>query len=830
MPIQISLSNAIGALQGLVGGGPGPGPNPPYTPPLDTYPAAAAYSVRLLNSSYSGPCVEAYRFSDGATQDIGFDANGLINEADILSFDDGGGVGVSIWYDQSGNGLDAPTNVAATASNVMRISDGSTVDKNGEFIGLYNPTANSGKTHYTATLGASTSGPHTLFVVNASMGTGAGFPNNLIGINRAGAYLLYQQTRDSLYLQSSPSYTTAIYNGTDSEFGNRHVGYYMFDAANSQIATDGRDSVSANLSARTFSELQINGADSAGNSASNYLFEWIFYNENFANRTALESNINNYYQISNFPDYTSGFLADYPDAEVAYSVRKLSNTAIKCMRVRRDVPPYDEQDIGFTPGGDLDESAIVAFGGSDVLVVSKWYDQSGQSRHLGQINPNLQPQIYNGTAVITENGKPAVEFVSDYLGTAPFGADIPQPTTYFITVNKTNHNGYLFERSGTGGRQSQGDGNWLFAGSVAFGFYPPADLGSRKLFTALFDGANSISRMNGIGTGSGNPGISGQGGISIGRVNQTLTGKVQEFVMYGLNQAMKFADIETNTNLYYGIYTMYNYEPATSGFLFDYPGADAAYSVRQLNNNATVSMRVRRAVAPFDEQDIGFTPGGDLDEAAIVAFGGSDVLVVSKWYDQSSNQRHLGQINPNSQPLIYNGVTVIADNGNPAIAFDGSDDHFPWTETNYNINNLSSFSVGRANSNAATGSGDILISLSGGSASRWYTPYVVGTTTRFGYATTSNAANTTFDTDQHLFTMIAGATQNNMSAFLDGSLLGTATRASGFDNSNTLAIGSYNGTIHAWSGKIQESIIYFDDKYSSRAAIDSDIKTYFSIP
>ena len=58
-----------------------------------------------------------------------------------------------------------------------------------------------------------------------------------------------------------------------------------------------------------------------------------------ANVLGLESNLNSYYQIANFPDYTSGFLADYPNAAVAYSVRQLSNTAIKCMRVRRAVAP-----------------------------------------------------------------------------------------------------------------------------------------------------------------------------------------------------------------------------------------------------------------------------------------------------------------------------------------------------------------------------------------------------------------------------------------------------------------------------------------------------------
>jgi hypothetical protein len=132
--------------------------------------------------------------------------------------------------------------------------------------------------------------------------------------------------------------------------------------------------------------------------------------DNSANRLNVESNANSYYQITNLPDYTSGFLADYSGTAAAYSVRKLSNTAIKCMRVRRTVAPFDEQDIGFTPAGDLDTAAISTFGGSDPLTVSRWYDQSGFSRHAVQNTPGSQPQIYNGTAVITKGGRPALEW------------------------------------------------------------------------------------------------------------------------------------------------------------------------------------------------------------------------------------------------------------------------------------------------------------------------------------------------------------------------------------------------------------------------------------
>jgi hypothetical protein len=69
---------------------------------LDEFPnAAAAYSLRLLSSSYTGNCIEVRRSSDDALQNIGF-VNGVLDTASLLSFVGAGDGFVSIWYDQSG--------------------------------------------------------------------------------------------------------------------------------------------------------------------------------------------------------------------------------------------------------------------------------------------------------------------------------------------------------------------------------------------------------------------------------------------------------------------------------------------------------------------------------------------------------------------------------------------------------------------------------------------------------------------------------------------------------------------------------------------------------
>ena len=97
---------------------------------LDDYPSAsAAYSVRALNSAYTGALLRVRRSSDNAEQDIYAMANGDLDTASLLTFVGAGDGFVVTWYDQSGNGLNATNATAANqpqivASGVL-ITDGS---------------------------------------------------------------------------------------------------------------------------------------------------------------------------------------------------------------------------------------------------------------------------------------------------------------------------------------------------------------------------------------------------------------------------------------------------------------------------------------------------------------------------------------------------------------------------------------------------------------------------------------------------------------------------------------------------------------------------------
>ena len=99
-------------------------------PPLDTYTnAAAAYSVRLLRTAYTGPVMRIRRENDDVQADLEFDSNDTISLSspisnassgtftDLADFADHTGsqhdIHVVSWKDQSGNSKDADSEFTA---------------------------------------------------------------------------------------------------------------------------------------------------------------------------------------------------------------------------------------------------------------------------------------------------------------------------------------------------------------------------------------------------------------------------------------------------------------------------------------------------------------------------------------------------------------------------------------------------------------------------------------------------------------------------------------------------------------------------------------------
>jgi hypothetical protein len=94
---------------------------------LDNFPAAAAYSLRRLNSSYSGFCIRVRRSSDNAEINIGFHQDEL-DANTLLGFVGAGNGHVVTQYDQSGN---SRNKTQTTASKQPQIVTGGVLNMSG---------------------------------------------------------------------------------------------------------------------------------------------------------------------------------------------------------------------------------------------------------------------------------------------------------------------------------------------------------------------------------------------------------------------------------------------------------------------------------------------------------------------------------------------------------------------------------------------------------------------------------------------------------------------------------------------------------------------------
>ena len=259
-----------------------------------------------------------------------------------------------------------------------------------------------------------------------------------------------------------------------------------------------------------------------------------------------------------------GLLDSYPGAAAGYSLRKLSSTySGSAIRVRRS-SDNAEQDIGFNVSNTLDTTALLAFCGAGDGFVTTWYDQSGNSKDIGNTTAIGQPQIVSVGAVLLENTKPAMTFDgSNNDFSATFGTILNQPSTMFSVVRPLSLAGgstrHLIDKHSAGQRQAVymllSNNIALFAGSsfdsgVAF-------TTTQQLITTTFNSTNSTVNRNSGATITGDAGTENQEGLRIGSnagAASFFNMNLQEVVLYNSDQSSNISNIKLNLNTFYNIY------------------------------------------------------------------------------------------------------------------------------------------------------------------------------------------------------------------------------------------------------------------------------------
>lgn len=181
-----------------------------------------AYSLRRLLSLYTGPLIQVRRSSDDTTLDIGFDLDGDLDTAALLTFAGAGNAFVTRWYDQSGGGSHLEQGTLAAQPSIVTAGVVNLLD------GLPAVTFDGTDDYLTvASVGLYAAGAATM----ATVFSGASAANSVVvgESNNAGGGNLYRLMRSS-----TAAWNVQATSSTGSLWASSAAADTTFDAAQHQ--------------------------------------------------------------------------------------------------------------------------------------------------------------------------------------------------------------------------------------------------------------------------------------------------------------------------------------------------------------------------------------------------------------------------------------------------------------------------------------------------------------------------------------------------------------------------------------------------------------------
>ena len=260
---------------------------------LDEYPgAAAAYSLRLLNTDYTGDAIVVRRASDNTTQSIGF-VDGELDTDTLNTFCSGANGFITTWHDQSGNGNNLTQSTAAAQPKIYDSING-IIELNGK-PAIYTDGVDDQLESGVLSL----SNPNTQFfafktLVNVTNEYVGGLFN---GTNTAPS-LLGAFSGDNLFLgQQGVDFTPSVPHNQSQLLITAKSSTIGTDWAlfknSSQITNSGE-----NIGVTVGNKIVLGNRNTLLLFSENYFQEYILYNsDETSNRTGIETNINNFYSI-----------------------------------------------------------------------------------------------------------------------------------------------------------------------------------------------------------------------------------------------------------------------------------------------------------------------------------------------------------------------------------------------------------------------------------------------------------------------------------------------------------------------------------------------------
>jgi len=236
----------------------------------------------------------------------------------------------------------------------------------------------------------------------------------------------------------------------------------------------------------------------------------------------------------------------------------------------------DDAEEDFT-AADVADGTLAAFCGAGDGFVKQWWDQSGNANHAVAAADANEPQIVDSGVVVTEEGKPAVQFdgVNDFL----LHARVSKASMFYLAGNVAKRATYqrILHTSQSDATDAAGGGGDLIfiaadsetyaaalAGSTKFAIYSGSFGSGHIMFSVLPSGASADIRFNGAGVTATEYSTSGASTATYGSigartkgdgtsVQQFFNGTVQELIFYPSDQTANRELIEGNIAWSYSV-------------------------------------------------------------------------------------------------------------------------------------------------------------------------------------------------------------------------------------------------------------------------------------
>lgn len=267
---------------------------------LDLYPnASAAYSVRKLRSDYEGAALRVRRSGDNSEQDIGFVSTDL-DTTSLLSFVGANDGFVVTWYDQSTNGLNTTNSTASQQRQI--VVNGVLITDNGKPASKDIATSTQYSTS-TPVYAVDSPDVWTFSVQNAE--DTATNTSYIFGANTYNGFLIATYSnRESVDVRAvRTGGSSAGQMGVSGALVGQQILTTYADRVNVASFLNGvelsgtRADSDTDFLSVTFNTI-LGMQNSTARSFDGYFQEFIIYEEDQeANQSAIESNINTYYSI-----------------------------------------------------------------------------------------------------------------------------------------------------------------------------------------------------------------------------------------------------------------------------------------------------------------------------------------------------------------------------------------------------------------------------------------------------------------------------------------------------------------------------------------------------